>query len=382
MSGTSSSDLGSHPSEAAVPSLERVAKRTPREQAQRLRALATANPPMYVTSEAAFASYDTLFSLPPAQRELYRKLLVEGPVRGRFVGMDRTDDAVETNPDRLLERFLRFGRAAAAKAAREALCQAKCSPEEISGIVVNTCTGYLCPGLSSYLSEDLGLRTSIRVMDLMGMGCGAAIPNLECSAGMLTRNHAGPVLSIAVEICSATLFMDDDPGLTVSNCIFGDGASAAIVDAPGADRAGLLTILDFESGLFPENREHLRYRSQDGRLRNVLGRRVPVIGARATAEVARRLLERHGLSTKEIRWWAVHTGGTSVLDQLRERLELDRDDLRFSYEVFGEYGNMSSPSVMFVLRKILDEGCPRAGELGLMLSFGAGFTAFAALVEF
>jgi predicted naringenin-chalcone synthase len=154
------------------------------------------------------------------------------------------------------------------------------------------------------------------------------------------------------------------------------------VDVSGADNPGLLTIVDFESGLFYESREHLRYRTEGGRLRNVLGRRVPVIGARAVTEVAGRLLERHALSTKDIGWWAVHTGGTSVLDQVRETLELGQDALRFAYEVFGEYGNMSSPSVMFVLQKILDEGRPAAGDLGLLLSFGAGFTAFAALVRF
>jgi alkylresorcinol/alkylpyrone synthase len=101
---------------------------------------------------------------------------------------------------------------------------------EIAGLIVNTCTGYLCPGLSSYVAADLGLRPSIRFQDLMGMGCGAAVPNLEAAAGMLARSGEGPVLSVAVEICTATIFPSHELELVVSNSIFGDGAAAAVLD--------------------------------------------------------------------------------------------------------------------------------------------------------
>jgi predicted naringenin-chalcone synthase len=97
-----------------------------------------------------------------------------------------------------------------------------------AGLIVNTCTGYLCPVLSSYIAEDLGLKTSIRFLGLMGMGCGAAISNLEGAAGMLARSGEGPVLSLAVEICSAAIFPSHEPELVVSNSIFGDGAAAVL----------------------------------------------------------------------------------------------------------------------------------------------------------
>ncbi len=348
-----------------------------------VRSLATANPPMYVTQKEAFEGYDAYFNLAPEERELYRRILVDGPIKGRYVGMDDKRDACETNQDRLLERFLKFARLTCNQAARRALEDAGLAPGDVCGLVTNTCTGYLCPGLSSYLVQDLGLPTSLRVFDLMGMGCGAAIPNLECAAGAIARDACGPVLSVAFEICSSTIFMGPEPDLVVSNSIFGDGAAAAVLDsAPDGDDSGLFRLVDFDSGLFPKHREELRYRSKGGRLRNVLSRRVPVIGARAVAHVAHRLLERRNLSPDEIDWWAVHPGGTVVLDRVADKLDLSRETLRFSYDVFREYGNMSSPSVLFVLKKILNEGKPRRGDKGLLLSFGAGFTAFAALVEF
>jgi alpha-pyrone synthase len=117
-------------------------------------------------------------------------------------------------------------------------------------------------------------------------------------------------------------------------------------------------------------------------LRNVLSRRVPVIGAREIYKVAMRLLKRNGLGTADIHHWAVHPGGTVVLDRIARQFGIEQDVLMPSREMFAEYGNMSSPSVLFCLKEILEKTPPAPSDLGLMLTFGAGFTASAALVEF
>jgi len=348
-----------------------------------LRGLGTANPPLYVTQEEAYHSLSTQFALKPEELTMYRRILLDGKIKGRYLGMETKSDAHDMDMDRLIARFLKFGRSTAVEAARRALAEAGVKPAEIKGLIVNTCTGYLCPGFSSYIAEELGLPTSIRFFDLMGMGCGAAIPNLEAATGMLVRNGDGPVLSVAVEICSATIYPSHEPELVVSNCIFGDGAAAAVLDiVPDNCTDGLASIVDFTSGLFPQYREDLRYRTEGGRLRNCLAKRVPVIGAKTATEVSSRLLDRHGLSRSDIDWWAVHPGGTVVLDQVAKKLKLPDNALRSSYKVFENYGNMSSPSVLFVLRDILDNGHPQPGQKGMLLAFGAGFSAFSALIEF
>jgi 3-oxoacyl-[acyl-carrier-protein] synthase III len=239
---------------------------------------------------------------------------------------------------------------------------------------VNTCTGYLCPGLTSYVAEDLGLGRDLRTLDIVGMGCGGALPNLEAAAGLLALNGQRPVLSIAVEMCSATLFMGTDPALIVSNSIFGDGAAAVVLQNGECDATGgLARVLDFASGVYPQYRDQLHYRQEGGRLRNVLSIKVPKIGAKTASEVLTRLLNRHHLTQDAIQWWAVHAGGTAVLDQVGRDLGLPETALRFSMEVFHNYGNMSSPSVLFALKHIIEQGRPKVATWAFCSRSAPGF---------
>jgi len=349
-----------------------------------LRVPATANPPFYVTQKVAYDFYVSHFTLAPDEQALYRKLLIEGPIEGRYFGLDCAEDACETDPDRLNARFVKYARQTGAAAAEKAMKEAGLTPREIGGVVVNTCTGYVCPGLSSYLVEDLGFPSSVMTLDIAGMGCGGALPNLNTAAALQAAHGGRPWLSVAVEICSATLFMGPDPALIVSNCIFGDGAAAVILQdaATVTNPAGMMRVVGTATSIHPEYREQLRYRQEGGRLRNVLSTRVPVIGARLAGEALDSLLAQQGITRGDISWWAVHAGGTAVLDQVGRDLDLDDEALRFSMEVFRTYGNMSSPSALFALKAIIEKGRPQPGDRGVLLSFGAGFSAFAMLVEF
>lgn len=347
-----------------------------------LRGLGLANPPLRVTQAEVLAQASRSFELSAEERSLYRKLLLEGRIEARFFGMRSLSEIGERSPDALIKRFLDYGFPCAAEAARKAMAEAGIAASELRGVVVNTCTGYLCPGLSSYLAEALGLRKDVGVLDLMGMGCGAALPNLESAAGMALLRGGGPVLSVAVEICSSTIYPSHEPELIVSNCIFGDGAAAAVLDLPGgAAEGGLAGILDFESSLRPEWREELRYRSSGGLLRNSLSKKVPVLGAKAAKGILDALLARNGLKREGVRFWCLHPGGTQVLFRVAEALGLNEEELSFSLEVFERYGNMSSPSVLFVLDGVLRSGKAEPGDKCVLISFGAGFSAFGCLLE-
>ncbi len=370
----------------------------------KIRHIATANPPLYMTQAEAYDFLVANFEIEPAEHDMYRRLLLEGPVRGRYVGADSPQELCETRQDKLIDRYLHQARRLCAEVGREALSGSSSGAAIVpEAVIVNSCTGYLCPGLSSYLAEDLDLPRDVRTLDLMGMGCGGAMPNLHLASTMARCAPGRAVLSVSVEICSATLFMGADPALIVSNSIFGDGAAAALVEAAdgpagdagngadagdGADRKAdghakvRPVLVEMVSGVYPQYREELRYRSEGGRLRNVLTRLVPPIAARTAQDVTRRLLKQCGLGMSDINWWIVHPAGTLVLDHVAEKLELPQQALAESHGVFRDYGNMSSPSVLFVLRRLMDSGRVRQGQRGLMLAFGAGFTAYAGLLEF
>jgi predicted naringenin-chalcone synthase len=140
--------------------------------------------------------------------------------------------------------------------------------------------------------------------------------------------------------------------------------------------------VDFASALHPGDRDHLYYRTENSKLRNVLSKDVPEVGARHGQAVVDRLLSNNGLAYDDISHWIVHPGGERVIDAFRDGLGLTDSDLAPSRKILFEYGNMSSASVLFVLKDVLDQRSPTAGEFGVMCSFGAGFSAFAALLEF
>ncbi|MFQ5844164.1 MAG: type III polyketide synthase, partial [Planctomycetota bacterium] len=281
---------------------------------------------------------------------------------------------VEEDRDAVHERYRTNAVALAAEALRDALERAGRGAADLGALVCCTCTGYLCPGLTSYLAGALGLRADLVYFDLVGMGCAGAVPGLRLASATAAEN--GLTALVAVEVCSATAVFDDDPEMIVSNGIFADGAAAALVDH---DVPAALELCDFASVLRPEHRDRLRFTQRRGRMRNRLDRDVPRLAGQAAREVVENLLARNAAGREPIRHWVVHPGGRAVLEEVGRALGLTPDRLADSYAVLRACGNMSSPSVLFVLRSLLGRDGAQPGEHGVCLSFGAGFTAQAAL---
>ncbi|MEO5677614.1 MAG: 3-oxoacyl-[acyl-carrier-protein] synthase III C-terminal domain-containing protein, partial [Usitatibacter sp.] len=285
----------------------------------------------------------------------------------------------DLDPDTLHRRFVKHAPALASQAARNALADASVRPGEIDAVVVSTCTGYLCPGLTSYVAEALGLRPDAVHLDLVGQGCGAALPNLRTAEVLLASGRAQRVLSVCVEVCSAAFYLDDDLGVLVSACLFGDGAGAAVLAR--SPRAGARSV-QWKSGASlhaPEHRDALRFEQRGGMLRNILTLPVPKLAADYARRVLDQALVAEGLAQGDVRGWVMHAGGRRVLAELQSRLGLAGGDVRTSAQVLSQYGNLSSPFVLFVLQAALREGQP--GGLWWMSSFGAGFSCHGALLE-
>jgi alkylresorcinol/alkylpyrone synthase len=278
----------------------------------------------------------------------------------------------------LQARFTRNAPLLATQAAERALAQVGIQADEVDALVISTCTGYLCPGLTSYVSERLGCRPDVLALDLVGQGCVAALPNLCASEALLTAGRCQHVLSICVEVCSAALYFDDDPGVLISACLFGDGAGAAVLaNSPDGRRPVKWTASG--SLLQPKSRDLLRFEHKDGMLRNILSPQVPAVAAQHAAAVLDQALARAGVQRSQMTGWVMHPGGRDVLLALSERLGLSEHDLRWSAAVLREFGNLSSASVYFVLQAALGDSAP--GGYWWMSAFGAGFSCHGALLE-
>jgi len=315
----------------------------------------------------------------PRARAILKKVLTgDNGIATRHLALENLDEVFAMTPDVLQGRFLQQAPVLAARAAERALDSAKISPREIDAVVISTCTGYLCPGLTSYASERLGLRPDVLGLDLVGQGCGAALPNLQTAHALIASGNYNNVLSVCVEVCSAAFYLDDDVGVLISACLFGDGAGAAVLSAK-ANGGRRVKWLAGGTLLKPDDRDHLRMEQKNGMLRNVLKPEVPALAARHCATVFADTLARNGVRRSQIKSWIFHTGGRDVLLALREKFGLSSHDVRWSEAILRDHGNMSSPSVLFVLQAALADGAP--GGLWWMASFGAGFTSHGALLE-
>lgn len=245
-------------------------------------------------------------------------------------------------------------------ALKKALDKSGTPVNEIDALFICTCTGYICPGITSHVAEQLGIRPDAYLNDMVGLGCGAAVPLVRVADAFIAANPDATVAAIAVESCSSVFYICSDFGAIISLCLFGDGASASIwKGTPG--ETGFRTN-NFQTVHLPHHREKIRFVNDSGKLRNKLHVSVPGLAAKAVSQ----LYQKRSADKPK---FLSHTGGRDVLNAIEEECKLA--PIEESREILRRYGNTSSPSVMIALEEYLSKGdC----EDNLWLTaFGAGF---------
>ncbi len=333
-----------------------------------LRSLATAVPPRAFTQAdcwAAISASPAAATLRPRSLGLLEKILTGGTagIDTRHLALDDIAAVAAEDAGALNRRFEHHAPALAARALHGALDRAGIPAAGLDALIVCTCTGYLCPGVSSHLAEAAGLRADAQLVDLAGLGCGAAIPAMRLANAILAENPDAIVATVAVEICSAAFHADNDPGVLISLCLFGDGAAAALWTGRG--HHGDWRAASFDTHHLPQHREKIRFVNAAGRLRNQLDRAVPTLAADAVATLFNRFA---GPRPTPIR---AHPGGRDVSDALERVLP---NQLGATRAVLRTFGNMSSPSLWFALERRLASSTTHDDALWLT-AFGAGFAA-------
>ena len=345
--------------------------------------IGTASPPQrYTQAECwhALKESEQFKQLDRRARAVLQKVLLgENGIRTRHLALSPLAEVFDATPDKLHQRFAQHAPVLAVQAAESALLQAGNQAQEIDAVIVSTCTGYLCPGLSSYVTEHLGLRPDVLGLDLVGQGCAAALPNLRVAEALLAAKRCKRILSICVEVCSAAFYIDNDPGVLISDCLFADGAAAAVLTDTPNHRSRRIEWKDSASHIDPLERDTLRFEQKNGMLRNILTPPVPQLAASTAELVLDDVLDKTHVLRSQISTWIWHAGGRDVLTALQQQLHLDAVDLDWSSSVLSEHGNLSSPFVFFVLQAALKGNAP--GGWWWLSSFGAGFTCHGALLQ-
>ncbi|NBF41688.1 MAG: type III polyketide synthase [Spirochaetes bacterium] len=251
--------------------------------------------------------------------------------------------------------------------------------EHITHLITVSCTGFSAPGFDFYLVKELPLPPDTHRFHLGFMGCYAAFPAMKLADSICRADPKAKVLIVNAELCSLHLQQKEDVDVIVANALFSDGVSAALVSADPADSAGpSIAFRHFATRTAPESEDDMAWSIGQTGFDMKLSVYVPRIIKRNIASLIDAAMESSGLSREAVDIWALHPGGRAILDKTAATLELDPADLAVSYDVLREYGNMSSATIMFILKRILEGS--RSGHI-FATAFGPGLTLEAAHME-
>lgn len=310
-------------------------------------------------------------------RRLFRRMAERAQIEHRY-------SFVEPHPaPDMLDRLGLFGRGAFADTsarmlffaahARDLAEQAvagldgRLCPRTISHLIVTCCTGMYAPGLDVEIAERCGLNPGVERTVIGFMGCQAALPGLKLARHIVRSQPTARVLMVNLELCTLHLQETSDLASVLSFLLFADGCAASLISAEPEGAA----LHGFATTVLPDSRDQITWRIGNQGFLMWLDGAVPATIARGLPQAAATLLG--GRDAAEVELWAIHPGGRSILDAAQDSLGLADAALADSRAVLRAYGNMSSPTIMFVLARILARGGVRG--LGCAVAFGPGLTA-------
>ncbi|MDK1361783.1 type III polyketide synthase [Arthrobacter sp. zg-Y1219] len=252
-------------------------------------------------------------------------------------------------------------------------------PEDITHVITVSCTGFFNPGPDYKVVRALGLNPSVQRFHLGFMGCYAAFPAMRAAKSFCEADPEAVVLVVTAELCSLHVRTSNDPDTIMGSSLFADGSAAAVItarDLPG--NAPGIQLDHFETVLTPVGEESMAWNIGDEGFEMVLGTYVPHIIDDHIVGALEPLLSRDpsvsGLAYRDIEHWAIHPGGRSILDKVEAKLDLTEAQLVPARETLRNWGNMSSATVMFVLKHIMDQPFNGGNERICSMAFGPGLT--------
>src|SRR5712692_104942 len=276
-------------------------------------------------------SQDDIYSLACKYSEFYRnprikQIFMNSDIDYRHLYFDiHSFDRIETT-DELHDRYQRGSVEIGKEAIQKCLNSGSFDVRDIDCIVAVSCTGYLCPGLSSIFIKEFGMRNNVQRADLLGMGCAGAMPGLQRAYDFVKAYPDRKVLLLTVEICSACYYIDDSLETVVGNAICGDGAAAVVVGMSEENHHP--KILGFETHLEPSYIKTVGFEQREGKLRIILSKDIRDVAGGLAKTLIEKIFSSYKLSKEQIKHWILHSGGRKVIDSVQREMKLTDDQVR------------------------------------------------------
>ena len=352
----------------------------------------TAVPRELITQEDAARLAVELAATPPNQKSaihaLYRRAgvkkrhssIVTSSTNGRPAAQSFFPVAADVHDrgpttDMRMRCYESYALGLAERAASDALSSSNTAPEEITHLVTVSCTGFQAPGVDVGLVESLGLNSGVSRTHVGFMGCHGALNGLRVANALSQSSPSEKVLLCCVELCSLHHQYAANAQQVVANALFSDGAAAVVGTCQNVPNAW--QVIDQFSSVLPDTADLMAWRIGDHGFEMQLSPAVPSVIQEVLRPWLEEQLARNALRIEDVKSWAIHPGGPRILTACADSLGLDYSCLRPSQNVLAEYGNMSSPTVLFILKQLQTEIDRRPC---VMMAFGPGLTIEAALL--
>ncbi|MFN0047579.1 MAG: type III polyketide synthase [Cytophagales bacterium] len=249
----------------------------------------------------------------------------------------------------------------------------KILPAEITHLITVSCTGMAAPGLDIMLVKQMGLNTDIHRTSVNFMGCYAAVHGLKIAHQIAETDRKANVVVVCIELCSLHFQKENNMENIASNLLFADGAAAVLISSNDSKESGLI-INNFYSLLLLEGEADMAWHLSSKGFLMTLSAYIPKLIESGIATLVEKVVTKMGLSKAEIDHWAIHPGGRKILEVAQKELELEQGALDSSFSVLKHFGNMSSPTILYVIKDIWENKMKVNEEKMLGIAFGPGLT--------
>ena len=355
--------------------------------------ISTASPPYRVDQTVAAAELKKRMAVSPVVGRMIDMASHHSGIAQRFLvipdGEEHAEKKFYSNGDGYvvpdtktrMDEYEQWSKTLAAEAVERILHETNTDPKDIERLITISCTGFFAPGLDYYLIERFGIPAEANRTNIGFMGCAASLIGfrsvLESMSSAQRANSK--TLLLSVELCSLHLQTEPTRDNILANMIFADGCAAALFD--GSKTENGLKLLSTSSYLFRKSSEYMGWKIGNYGFEMILSSDLPKIILNEAVPKLKEILAGRGIPPENITHWALHPGGRAILDSLQNGLNLTDEQLLPSRTVLRNYGNLSSASILFVLREILKNSKLKRDERVCAVAFGPGLTMETAILK-